>query len=156
MADEIAGDLALDNGEGWRKMVGDGRLLLTTDADQFLPQADVVVTAASTTQKLLTPQNLKRDAIVCDTSQPSNVSETIEQERPDVLVMEGGIIAVPGRPDLGWQFGLEPGCSFACMAETMMLALEKRVQHGSLGLDLDMDFLSYVTQLADKHGFTLA
>ncbi|MCP4423640.1 MAG: aminotransferase class III-fold pyridoxal phosphate-dependent enzyme, partial [Chloroflexi bacterium] len=133
VADEIAGDLALDNGAEWRKMVGDGRLFLTTDADQFLPQADVVVTAASTTQKLLTPQNLKRDAIVCDTSQPSNVSETIGQERPDVLVMEGGIIAVPGRPDLGWQFGLEPGCSFACMAETMMLALEKRVQHGSLG-----------------------
>ncbi len=156
VAADAAGYLALENGQGWEKLTADGRLILTTDADQYLPQADIVVTATSSTSGLLNARNLKQNAIVCDTSQPSNVSEAVQRQRPDVLVMEGGIIAVPGRPDLGWEFGLEPGESFACMAETMMLALEKRYRHGSLGLNLAIEFLDLIRQLAEKHGFGLA
>jgi predicted amino acid dehydrogenase len=152
----MAHHLSGGNGQRLEDLQRNGRILLTTDADQTLPQADIVVTATSSTAGLLTAANLKQGAIICDTSRPSNVSTAVQQARPDVLVIDGGIIAVPGRPDLGWHFGLEPGLSFACMAETMILSLEKHNQHGSLGLDLPVEFLDTVRQLADKHGFTLA
>ncbi len=152
VAAEAAGYWPQPNGGG----PAGGRLLITADAAQYLPQADVIVTATSSAQRLLTAQHLKQGAAICDTSRPSNVSQAVQVARPDVLVIDGGIIAVPGRPDLGWRFGLEPGLSFACMAETMMLALEQRYQHGSLGLDLDMDFLKMIRRLAVKHGFDLA
>ncbi len=43
-----------------------------------------------------------------------------------MLVVEGGVVEVPGRVDLGWNFGLPVGAAFACMCEPMLLALEGR------------------------------
>jgi predicted amino acid dehydrogenase len=74
----------------------------------------------------------------------------------DVLVIDGGVIAVPGSPDLGWNFGFEKGTAFACMSETIMLALEKRYEHTSLGADLNLGQLEMMRELAAKQGFTLA
>ena len=37
---------------------------------------------------------------------PPNVSEEIIKVRPDVLVVDGGIVESPGRPDLGWNWAL--------------------------------------------------
>lgn len=156
VAEDVAAYLGHQNGASVARAAANGRIILTTDINQYLPQADIVVTATSSTQNMITAANLKPGAIVCDTARPSNVSTAVQQARPDVLVIDGGIIAVPGQPDLGWQFGLEPGLSFACMAETMILGLEQYDQHGSLGLDLPVEFLATVRQLADKHGFGLA
>jgi predicted amino acid dehydrogenase len=70
-------------------------------------------------------------------------------------VVDGGVIRVPGGQDVGFSFGLPPGAVYACMAETMMLGLEHRSEHGSLGGQLNEDFLRYVRELSSKHGFTL-
>ncbi|HEX6986234.1 MAG TPA: hypothetical protein VF170_12710, partial [Planctomycetaceae bacterium] len=71
------------------------------------------------------------------------------------LVIDGGVIAVPGRPALG-PIGVEPGLAYACMAETMMLALEGRLENMSLGVDLSSENLLLVRSLADRHGFRVA
>jgi hypothetical protein len=42
------------------------------------------------------------------------------------------------------------------MAETMMLALENRYEHVSMGRDLQEDALDLLRTLASKHGFRLA
>ena len=89
-------------------------------------------------------------------SRPSNVSEDVLEKRPDVLVIDGGIIAMPSAPDLGWNFGFEKGTGFACMSETIMLALEKRYEHASLGADLNLKQLEMMRELAKKQGFSLA
>ncbi|HEY8393512.1 MAG TPA: aminotransferase class III-fold pyridoxal phosphate-dependent enzyme, partial [Thermaerobacter sp.] len=99
-------------------------LVITTELDTMLPLADVVVTATSSTAHLVTPGNVKFGAVVCDLSRPPNVSREVRDARPDVLVIDGGVIEVPGRPSMGWNFGFERGLVYACMAETMMLALE--------------------------------
>ena len=36
----------------------------------------------------------------CDLSRPANVSREVLHKRPDVLVIDGGIVEVPNRPDL--------------------------------------------------------
>ena len=131
-------------------------LVITTDLDAALPQADVVVTATSSTAHLVTPANVKLGAVVCDLSRPPNVSREVRDARPDVLVIDGGVVEVPGRPSMGWNFGFERGLVYACMAETMMLALEHHYEHTSLGADLNLQTILWLQELARKHGFRLA
>jgi acetylornithine/succinyldiaminopimelate/putrescine aminotransferase/acyl-CoA synthetase (AMP-forming)/AMP-acid ligase II/predicted amino acid dehydrogenase/acyl carrier protein len=134
----------------------DGAIVLTTDIDHWLPQADIVITATSSVDRLVTSQRLKRQSIVCDLSRPSNVSPDLKDTRPDVLVLEGGVVQVPGQPDFGFHFGLERGLVYACMAETMILALEKHYHNTSLGIDLDMQTVVDMQMLGGKHGFRAA
>ena len=130
---------------------------ITTQIDKWLPGADIVVSATSSTAALITPKNLKYGAIVCDVSQPSNVSEEVLKRRPDVLVIDGGIVEIPGRPSLGWNFGFEKGEAYACMAETMMLALDHHYENMSMGsTGITLDSILYTKKLADKYGFKLA
>ena len=146
--------------EGFRKFVRTNRqqlpIILSTDTDNLLPGADVVMSATSSVSELITPQNVKFGAVICDLSRPANVSRAIQKARPDVLVIDGGVVEVPNQPDLGWGFGFEPGLSYACMAETMILALEQHFEHTSIGSNLPLETLTWIKHLADRHGFRVA
>jgi len=133
-----------------------GAITLTTDVDRHLRISDVVVTATSSTGALVTPHNVKRGAVVCDLSRPPNVSREVKDARADVLAIDGGVVALPGLPSLGWDFGFNKGLAYACMAETIMLSLEHHYEHMSIGADLSVEGIAYVRRLADEHGFSLA
>lgn len=130
--------------------------VISSQLDSVLPLADIVICATSSPQTLLTPQNLKFGALVCDISRPGNVSTEVQSMRPDVLIIDGGIVEVPGRPDLGWNFGFDQGLAYSCMAETMILALDKRYEHTSIGSDLNLETISLLKDLAQTYGFNVA
>jgi predicted amino acid dehydrogenase len=94
--------------------------------------------------------------VLCDISRPSNVSPVLRAARPDVLVLDAGIVELPGKPDIGLEYGLPPGSTYACMAETMLLGLERYFVAGSVGTDLRPAFILELQNLARKHGFHLA
>ena len=94
-----------------------GLISFSTDIDAVLARADIVISATSATEKVIHAGNLKEGAIVCDISRPANVSEEVDAARSDVLVIDGGVIEVPGQPSLGWDFGFEEGLAYACMAD---------------------------------------
>lgn len=131
-------------------------IIISVDADRLLPSADVVVTATSSVSELVKPENVKFGAVICDLSRPANVSREIKRRRPDVLVIDGGVVEVWNRPDLGWDFGFEQGLSYACMAETMLLALDGHLEHTSIGSSISLETLSMTRSLAEKHGFRVA
>jgi predicted amino acid dehydrogenase len=131
-------------------------LARSVDLAAAIAGCPVVVTATSSTEELIAPDMLLPGAVVCDLSRPANASRRIAEERPDVLVIDGGVIAVPGRPDLGFDFGFPQGVGYACMAETMLLALERRFVHTSIGTSLDPRTLDEMGRLAARHGFGLA
>ena len=131
-----------------------GRLIYGTDAPRALPQAHVIVAATSATGTVIESSHLRHGAVVCDVSRPANVAAELAG-RPDVLVIDGGIIEVPGFPHLG-RFGLDRGMAFACMAETMMLALDGHFENTSLGSDLTSESLGRVRDSARRHGFRVA
>lgn len=132
-----------------------GTLTVTTDVGRFLPEADVVLTAASTVEGVVPPEALKRGAIVCEVSRPLMVSGEARNSRPDILFVEGGLVRIPGEPDLGFDFGHGKGIAFACMAETMLLALEQRYQDASLGVRLDLETIHDLEVLGERHGFAV-
>jgi acetylornithine/succinyldiaminopimelate/putrescine aminotransferase/predicted amino acid dehydrogenase len=137
-------------------VINESPIIYTVEIGKYLPQADLVVTATSQVNSLIQPGMLKFGAVVCDVARPADVSIEVKEARPDVLVIDGGVMAVPGQPDLGWNFGFEQGLAYACMSETMMLALEHRYEHFSLGVDITIDTIQYFRDLAEKHGFKLA
>lgn len=129
---------------------------VTSYVNGALHDADIVLTVTSALDFLIEPQDLKPGAVVCDVARPRNVSRDVSTQRKDVLVIEGGIINVPGDVNFRFNFGFPPKTSYACMAETMILALERRYENFSLGRSLDVDKVRIISELAAKHNFSLA
>ena len=124
---------------------------------ESIRDADVVITVTSAGADLIFPEHLKPGAIVCDVARPRDVSAKVASERPDVLVIEGGVVAVPGKDlNFNFNFGFPPKTAFACMSETMMLALEGKIENFTLGKDVSVGQVEEMIRLADKHGFELA
>lgn len=138
------------------RVLEESPIIYTVEIENYLPQADVIVTATSQVNSLITPDMLKFGAVVCDVSRPPDVSYEVKEARPDVLVIDGGVMALPNCPDLGWDFGFERGQAYACMSETMMLALEHHYEHFGLGTDINVGTVAHTRKLAEKHGFKLA
>ncbi len=129
---------------------------VTDNIHSALHEADIVLTVTSALDFLIAPEDLKPGAVVCDVARPRNVSREVSLKRSDVLVIEGGVINVPGDVNFHFNFGFPPHTSYACMSETMILALEGRYENFSLGRSLEVDKINTIAALADKHGFTLA
>jgi len=121
-----------------------------------LGEADVVITVTSSETAIIGPEHLKSGSIVCDVARPRDVSVRVGRERGDVLVIEGGVVAVPGNVDFGMSFGFPPKTAYACMSETMMLALEERLECFTLGKDVSVEQVEQTLSMAEKHGFRLA
>ncbi|WP_055127754.1 aminotransferase class III-fold pyridoxal phosphate-dependent enzyme [Pseudomonas mediterranea] len=128
----------------------------SNDVQQSLADADLVLIATNSAERFISADDIAADAILCDISRPANVSQDIAIRRPDVLVLDGGIVEMPGDARLGSRYGIPDDLAYACMAETMMLALEGLSRHTSLGLDLSNDDLELVQALSSRHGFKLA
>ncbi|MEJ2208233.1 MAG: shikimate dehydrogenase [Anaerolineae bacterium] len=127
-----------------------------TDRLADVRQAEIVLTVTSSVQPIIAPEHLKAGAVVCDVARPRNVSRCVAQRRDDVLVIEGGVVNVPGQTDFGFDFGFPPGQAYACMAETMVLAMEGRYESYSLGRELSLDRVAEISGLAARHGFRLS
>lgn len=129
---------------------------VTNDIKGSLRRADVVVTVTSAVDAVIEPEDIKPGAVVCDVARPRDVSRRVVQARDDVLVIEGGVVDVPGNPDFHFNFGFPPRTCYACMAETMILALEGRFESFTLGRELTVTQVEEIAAMAAKHGFKLA
>ena len=129
---------------------------VSSDVKSCLHKADVVIAVTSAVDFIIDPADLKSGAVVCDVARPRNVSRNVSAQRNDVLVIEGGVIHVPSNVDFHFNFGFPPQTCFACMAETMILALEGRYENFTLGRNLVPSQIDTISGLAKKHGFTLA
>ena len=128
----------------------------TTDVRAGVRGADLVLTATAATSSIVEPEDLRPGAVVCELSLPHDVSRRVAAERQDVLVTEGGNIAVPGEVDFHFDFGLPERTALACMAETMILTLENRFEDYSIGRRINVNKVLEIERLAQKHGFELA
>jgi predicted amino acid dehydrogenase len=136
----------------------------TTDIPEAVRQGQLVLTATSSTQDVIQPEDLQTGAVVCELSLPHDVSRRVAELRPDVLVTEGGNMLVPGdvrfervrEPGLEWDTNLPPRTALACMSETMVLALENKLECYTLGRGIELDKVIEIEKMADRCGFKLA
>jgi fatty aldehyde-generating acyl-ACP reductase len=119
-------------------------------------QAEVVVTVTSSGGDLVSPEMLRPGSIVCDVSRPRDVSLEVGRAREDVLVIDGGLVRVPGEVDFGFDYGLPPDLTYGCLAETMTLAFEHVSEDFSIGKQVSLDQVQWIDERATEHGFELA
>lgn len=121
-----------------------------------LKEAQLIVAVTSSMEAVIEPEHLRPGCVVCDVARPRDVSARIASNREDVLVIDGGMVDVPGQVDFHFDFGFPPGKAFACMAETMALALEGRFEDYTLGKQISRARVEEITAIAEKHGFRLS
>lgn len=131
-------------------------LAVSTEISQGLREADLIVTCTSSGGGILTPGVLKSGCVICDVAVPHDVCREVAQLRPDVLVIEGGVVEAPGDARFNFDFGFPEGICLACMAETMILTLEGLFEDFSIGRGLQIEKVMQISALAKKHGFKLA
>jgi len=132
------------------------RVDVITDVRAAVGAADVVITVSTATDVLIEPEDLRPGAVVCDVARPRNVSRHVYERRDDVLVLDGGVIEVPGPVEFGLDFGFPPRSCEACMAETILLALERRYEDYTLGPDVQLDKVEEIHAMMRTHGFRLS
>ncbi|MBF0253692.1 MAG: shikimate dehydrogenase [Candidatus Omnitrophica bacterium] len=130
---------------------------IEADARKAIIGAEVSVISTTTPEPLVDLKDLPSGAIVCDVSRPANVSNHGNLLRDDVLVMDGGVVRPPGKElNLNFYIGLPQGVTYACMAETMLLAMEERYESYSIGGDVSLQKVRETGAWGHKHGFELA
>jgi predicted amino acid dehydrogenase len=138
------------------RLAGRGRaeVIASTDLSP-LADARIVLTVTSAIHSVIQTGNLRPGSIVCDVALPRDIPELGASARQEYLVIDGGMVDVPGAVDFHFNFGLPPGKAYACMAETMALALEGHFEDYTLGRDIPRARVEEISAIARKHGFRL-
>lgn len=129
--------------------------LATTPGDH-LADMDAIVTATSGAGKrVLDIMQVKPGCVITDVARPLDLSAEDVAKRPDVMVVESGEIQLPGNVKMR-DIGLPPGVVYACLAETIVLALEGRFENYTVGRNIEPDKVKEIYRLGLKHGMSLA
>ncbi|SOC49646.1 Predicted amino acid dehydrogenase [Blastococcus aggregatus] len=132
------------------------RLHIAATPNDHLGDMDVIVTATSGAGKrVLDIMRVKPGCVITDIALPSDLSADDVARRPDVLVIQSGEIELPGDVHMR-DIGLPHGVAYACMAETIALALEGRYETFTVGRAIDWVKVKEIYRLGLKHGMKLA
>jgi len=130
-------------------------LFISTKMDA-LKDAQLILTVTSSIHDVIRPEHLQSGSVVCDVARPRDVSAMVAAARDDILVIDGGMVDVPGAVDFHFNFGFPEGKVYACMAETIALALEGRFEDYTVGRDITVERVKDITAIAEKHGFRMS
>ena len=121
-----------------------------------LPDMDMIVTATSAAgQKVLDIMSVKPGCVITDVARPLDLSADDVAKRPDVLVIESGEVELPGDVRMK-DIGLPDGVVYACLAETIVLALAGRYENFTVGRSISWPKVKEIYRLGLEHGMQLA
>ncbi len=134
----------------------DARVNLSSRTDTHVARMDMIVTATSGAgKKVLDIMKVKPGCVITDVARPLDLPPDEVARRPDVLVIESGEIQLPGDVSMK-NIGLPKGVAYACLAETIVLALEGRFENFTVGRAIEWEKVREIYQLGLKHGMKLA
>lgn len=132
-------------------------VVCSTNYDELLGDMDMIVTSTSGAgKKILDITKVKPGCVITDVARPLDLPPEEVAKRPDVLVIESGEIELP-TPVKGLKnIGLPPNVIYACLAETIVLALEGRFEVFTIGRDTEWEKVKEIYKLGLRHGMKLA
>lgn len=123
----------------------------TTTLDA-LREADAIFTATSEPAPVVFPEHVRPGAIIFDLGRPYDVDASVAAV-PGVEVIPGGVVRLPGDPrgrlDMGYGSGLVP----ACLAETVIIGLDRCYERASLGDRTKTENVDFFVERAAALGF---
>jgi predicted amino acid dehydrogenase len=117
---------------------------------------DVVISASGAARDILHSSLVAAGTIVCDVARPPDAPAAL-RARSDVTVIDGGLVRLPDAEIAfgpGNLQGLPPGVVLACLAETVLHALDGTTADTGVGHDVAVEQADRVTAMAARHGFT--
>jgi len=138
------------------KETPDAKMFLSSRADTDIADMDMIVTATSGAgKKVLDIMKVKPGCVITDVARPLDLPPEEVAKRPDVLVIESGEIELPGDVRMK-NIGLPKGVAYACLAETIVLALEGRFENYTVGRAIEWEKVREIYKMGLKHGMKLA
>jgi predicted amino acid dehydrogenase len=138
------------------KETPDARLFLSSRSDKDIADMDMIVTATSGAgKKVLDIMKVKPGCVITDVARPLDLPPGEVAKRPDVLVVESGEIRLPGKVSMK-NIGLPKNVAYACLAETIVLALDGRFENFTVGRNIEWEKVREIYRLGRKHGMKLA
>jgi acyl-phosphate glycerol 3-phosphate acyltransferase len=128
-------------------------VVVTTDL-HACREADLLFTATSTVAPVITPEMVKPGAVIYDLGRPADVHPDV-MLIPDVTIIPGGVIRPPGKMSCRLDTHFGPGQIPACMAETLLIALDECYDRVSLGDGTRAENIDYFVEAAERLGFTV-
>lgn len=139
------------------KETPDAKVFTTIDYNDLLSDMDMIVTSTSGAGKeILDIMRVKPGCVITDVARPLDLPAEDVAKRPDVLVIESGEIDLPTKVKGLKSIGLPPNVVYACLAETIVLALEGRFEVFTVGRDTEWEKVKEIYKLGLKHGMKLA
>jgi predicted amino acid dehydrogenase len=133
------------------------KVFTTVDYNDLLGEMDMIVTSTSGAGKeILDIMKVKPGCVITDVARPLDLPASDVAKRPDVLVIESGEIELPTPVHGMKSIGLPDNVIFACLAETIVLALEGRFEVFTVGRDTEWEKVKEIYKLGLKHGMKLA
>jgi len=115
----------------------------------------IIIAATSSPEIVIKSEDVNPGTIIINDAQPSDVSPEILNNRPDIMVIEGGVLNAP-KMDCHINFGLaNKDDIFSCLAETLLVTYLKSEHHHSLD-DFDSDLYIKLEELGVKLGFSMS
>jgi len=135
----------------------DAKIVCSTHYDDLLHEMDMIVTSTSGAgKKVLDITKVKPGCVITDVARPLDLPPEEVAKRPDVLVIESGEIELPTKVKGLKSIGLPPNVIYACLAETIVLALEGRFEVFTIGRDTEWEKVKEIYKLGIKHGMKLS
>jgi predicted amino acid dehydrogenase len=135
----------------------DAKVTCSTNYDDLLHEMDMIVTSTSGAgKKILDITKVKPGCVITDVARPLDLPASEVAKRPDVLVIESGEIELPTEVKGMKSIGLPHNVIYACLAETIVLALEGRFEVFTIGRDTEWEKVKEIYRLGIKHGMKLA
>ncbi|MDI3297680.1 MAG: glycerol-3-phosphate acyltransferase [Bacillota bacterium] len=118
----------------------------------LLREADVVFTATSQVEPVVLPEHVRPGTLIYDVGRPPDVHPAVA-EIPGVEVVPGGVVALPGEARFRLELGYGPGLVPACLAETLLIALDGAFDRCTLGGPARSENVRYFVERARRMGF---
>ncbi len=116
---------------------------------------DIIIAATSAPEVVIISDDLSPGAVVINDAQPSDISPEIIAERPDVIVIEGGVVHTPTvRCNFNMSLA-DRNDTFCCLGEVLILAHNRHFDHYALG-ELDLSLIEHIEELAKNFPISLA
>ena len=121
-----------------------------------LRKADLIVAATNAIAAVLDPVDLPPGSLIIDDSRPTSTPLDLMKLRPDVVVVEGGVIRLPGMK-CSFDFGLiSQDEIFGCLAETILLCQSGMYERLHLEGKTDLEMACELEKLSEELGYESA
>jgi predicted amino acid dehydrogenase len=133
------------------KETPDAKVFTTIDYNELLADMDMIVTSTSGAGKeILDIMRVKPGCVITDVARPLDLPASDVAKRPDVLVIESGEIDLPTKVKGMKSISLPPNVIYACLAETIVLALEGRFEVFTVGRDTEWEKVKEIYKLGSS------